>query len=167
MKKEVTNNKGFSLVELIVVIAIMAVLMAVLAPALLRYVEKSRKQTDESSAAEITNAVEIALSDDTIYDEVAGSTTITVTYDGKTGSLTPAGIDVSAVTSAEDDFMAEIGTTLKASEDSGSYSIAAAKSKTHKEDTFTVTAEFDSTKSCYVVEGKWASEDSSSSGSST
>ena len=42
MKK---NNKGFSLVELIVVVAIMAVLVGVLAPAYLGYVEKSRRQT--------------------------------------------------------------------------------------------------------------------------
>ncbi|MCM1143504.1 MAG: prepilin-type N-terminal cleavage/methylation domain-containing protein, partial [Lachnoclostridium sp.] len=39
MKKEM-NNKGFSLVELIIVIAIMVILVAVLAPQYLRYVEK-------------------------------------------------------------------------------------------------------------------------------
>ena len=40
------GNKGFSLVELIVVIAIMAVLVGVLAPTLIRNVEKSRESTD-------------------------------------------------------------------------------------------------------------------------
>ena len=40
MKK--LNNKGFSLVELIIVIAIMAVLAGALAPALITYIEKSR-----------------------------------------------------------------------------------------------------------------------------
>lgn len=39
------KNKGFSLIELVVVVAIMAVLVGVLAPAYLRYVEKSRRQT--------------------------------------------------------------------------------------------------------------------------
>ena len=37
------NNKGFSLVELIVVVAIMAVLIGVLVPTLVRNVEKSKK----------------------------------------------------------------------------------------------------------------------------
>ena len=39
------NQKGFSLIELIVVVAIMAVLVGVMAPAYLRYVEKARRQT--------------------------------------------------------------------------------------------------------------------------
>ena len=38
------NNKGFSLVELIIVIAIMAILVGVIAPQLILYIEKSRAQ---------------------------------------------------------------------------------------------------------------------------
>lgn len=73
MKKELKNtkrknNKGFSLVELIVVIAIMAVLMAVLAPAMLRYVEKSRIQKDDSAVSEAANAAQLALADETVYN---------------------------------------------------------------------------------------------------
>ena len=64
------ENKGFSLVELIVVIAIMAVMTSVLAPALLQYVERSRAQKDDSAMGEVTNAIMLALSDQEIYDEV-------------------------------------------------------------------------------------------------
>lgn len=51
------NNKGFSLVELIVVIAIMAVLVGVLAPQFIKYVESSRRSTDVSNAESIRSAV--------------------------------------------------------------------------------------------------------------
>ena len=51
------NNKGFSLVELIIVIAIMAVLIVVLAPQYLRYVERSRNSTDRSNADSIESAL--------------------------------------------------------------------------------------------------------------
>ncbi len=68
MKK--TNNKGFSLVELIVVIAIMGVLMVVLAPQYLKFVEKSRLQKDNSAIAEIANTMKTAMADDTIATAV-------------------------------------------------------------------------------------------------
>ena len=54
MKK--TNNKGFSLVELIVVIAIMAVLVGVLAPQFLKYVESSRRAKDIQLASSMQTA---------------------------------------------------------------------------------------------------------------
>jgi prepilin-type N-terminal cleavage/methylation domain-containing protein len=81
------KNKGFSLVELIVVIAIMAVLMAVLAPTLLRYVEKTRQQRDDSAVAEVRNALELALSDDAIFTDLAGRQ-VTVQVNGSTGAIT-------------------------------------------------------------------------------
>ena len=63
------ENKGFSLVELIVVIAIMAVMTSVLAPSLLGYVEKSRMQKDDSAMGEVSNAIKLALADQNVYDE--------------------------------------------------------------------------------------------------
>ena len=55
------RNHGFSLVELVVVVAIMAVLVGILAPAYLSYIEKTRIQKDESAAGEIYRAAEIVV----------------------------------------------------------------------------------------------------------
>ena len=74
------NNKGFSLVELIIVIAIMAVLIGVLAPQYIRYVEKSRYQTDVTMIEEVKSAIDIALSEPDIYATIPDTaTTITFT----------------------------------------------------------------------------------------
>ena len=93
MKK--MNNKGFSLVELIIVIAIMAVLMGVLAPQFLKYVESSRKQKDESAAEEVRNATEIAMSNEKIYqyfvNDLSGSAKVTVST---TGGVKATGFDL-------------------------------------------------------------------------
>ncbi|MEG1242930.1 MAG: prepilin-type N-terminal cleavage/methylation domain-containing protein, partial [Oscillospiraceae bacterium] len=59
LQKAKANNKGFTLVELIVVIAILGVLMAVLVPQYIQYVEKSRIGVDESIFGEIAHNMEI------------------------------------------------------------------------------------------------------------
>ncbi len=70
LKRIKNTTKRYSLIELIVVIAIMVVLAAVLAPALLGYVEKSRAQKDSSAMDEVTNAITLSLAEPTIYDEL-------------------------------------------------------------------------------------------------
>lgn len=144
MKKELKNtkrknNKGFSLVELIVVIAIMAVLMAVLAPAMLRYVEKSRIQKDRSAVSEAAHAAELALGDDDIYDKAitalgTGTTiTITVSGDGTTASTaTPA------VTELTDDVDKTVGNIKFAS-------------KKYSGQTATIVFTYNATKSAFVL----------------
>ena len=63
MNTKTKGNRGFSLVELIIVIAIMAVLVGVLAPAYLRYVEKSRKSADIQAIGAVMSAMEMAAID--------------------------------------------------------------------------------------------------------
>jgi type IV pilus assembly protein PilA len=62
------GNKGFSLVELIIVIAIMAILVGVMAPQLLKYVERSRQSSDAQLADTVRTAVLTALLDPAVDD---------------------------------------------------------------------------------------------------
>ena len=64
------KNKGFSLVELIIVIAIMAILAAAIAPALIRYIDKSRKADDVTAAGTVNSAMSSALANEDAYDEI-------------------------------------------------------------------------------------------------
>ena len=64
------KNKGFTLVELIIVIAIVAIISITIAPMLLRYIDKSRKADDVDSAGVIATALNTALSNDAVYDIV-------------------------------------------------------------------------------------------------
>ena len=73
MKKD---NKGFSLVELIIVIAIMAVLVGVLAPQFIKYVEQSRRSRDIQTAQEIREAILADIADGVITADINGN------YDG-------------------------------------------------------------------------------------
>lgn len=81
MRKERMNDKGFSLVELIIVIAIMAILLVVLAPQYLRYVERSRNSTDLQNATEIVTALQVYAADPE-SDEPAVAGTIAIIDDG-------------------------------------------------------------------------------------
>lgn len=98
MKK--TNNKGFSLVELIIVIAIMAILAGAIAPALIRYIDKSRKSNDVSSCKSIKTAVETALGNEDVY---AYLTSVAQATDYNAVKITPGvatseGDDTGAIT---------------------------------------------------------------------
>ena len=60
------NNKGFSLVELIIVIAILAILVGVMAPQLIKYIEKTNVSSDAQLCDSIRSAVQTSMLDPTV-----------------------------------------------------------------------------------------------------
>ncbi|MBE5884213.1 MAG: type II secretion system protein [Lachnospiraceae bacterium] len=59
--KGTPDNRGFSLIELIIVIAIMAVLIGVLAPQYLKFATNARVATDVTNAQEIAKVIDAAI----------------------------------------------------------------------------------------------------------
>ena len=91
MKKITKNNKGFSLIELIIVIAIMAVLVAIIAPNLTKYLGSSKTKTDEKNLDEVKQQVLNAISD-AETNEITVKVGV-ITIDGSSGSITVTGGD--------------------------------------------------------------------------
>lgn len=60
MKK---NNKGFSLVELIVVVLIMGIIAVALAPQVMKWVGEARTNSDKNTAKDIKSSIQIAVAD--------------------------------------------------------------------------------------------------------
>lgn len=57
------GNKGLSLIELIVAIAIMAILVGVIAPQMVKYIERAKQVKIEKETSEFIRAAQIALVD--------------------------------------------------------------------------------------------------------
>ncbi len=79
-KRPFRRNDGFSLVELIVVIAIMAILTGALAPALIKYVKKAR----EAAYIEAADSIELAVETMVIDAGKDGYTVLGISYNGST-----------------------------------------------------------------------------------
>ncbi len=99
MKKN--NNKGFTLAELLIVVAIIAVLVAVAIPIFNTQLEKAREATDIANARDFYAEIAVGLVDGTLTKsgdtmKVTGNLTATPTYDanGVLTSVSVAGVTV-------------------------------------------------------------------------
>lgn len=63
LQAQLKDQKGFSLVELIVVIAIMVILIAMLVPNVIGYINKATVATEKSAAATIFTAAQTYVTD--------------------------------------------------------------------------------------------------------
>lgn len=86
-KKVKKNNKGFTLVELIIVIAIIAILVAVLAPNYVKYVDRSRWSSDRNDCESLLGEIKTAVIDVQNDGGTVNDFTAVVT----SGGLTPTG----------------------------------------------------------------------------
>lgn len=92
------KNKGFSLVELIIVIAIMAILVGIAAPLLFKYIEKANVSADFQLCSSIQEAVNIASTD----PDVVTATDDSSEYIDKLNDGTVCKLDASFFTSGSD-----------------------------------------------------------------
>ncbi|MCI6498553.1 type II secretion system protein [Lachnospiraceae bacterium HCP1S3_C3] len=90
---EKNKNSGFSLIELIIVIAIMAVLVALIAPNMTKYLSKSKRNTDLHNAGELADMIQVCINDYEVeHGEFikTGGGNVTLSWSGKNVSGGPA-----------------------------------------------------------------------------
>lgn len=107
MKKTKKNNKGFSLVELIVVVLIMGIIAVALAPQVMKWVDNSKINSDKNNAKALKSSIQTALSEWQIGNPLPAGKTGTANINGSSTSLTGlsdfAGLDlkIEAVTAKD------------------------------------------------------------------
>ncbi|MDE5782351.1 MAG: type II secretion system GspH family protein [Lachnospiraceae bacterium] len=139
MKKITKNNKGFSLIELIIVIAIMAVLVAIIAPNLTKYLGSSKKNTDKKNADELAAQIQNCISDFESTDGNPYLGACTIAWSGATATVTgggaPAGTNKSFQTLLND----AITSATESKETGGNASATIALKGTDASEGYTIT----------------------------
>ena len=107
-----STKKGFTLVELIVVLVILAVLAAMLVPGLIGYIDRARAEKEYQTAATVYSAAQAVLTEMYAKDELADDATAIAKGDFQQGTgddardyaLFLAGLEEDAVADYSFDF---------------------------------------------------------------
>ena len=107
--RKMKNQKGFTLVELIVVLVILAILAAMLVPALTGYIDKANNEKIIATTRQVVMAAQTEVSEAYASKTLTDNTKITITG-GTTNTIVPVpGVATTEVNGANIVKLAEVG----------------------------------------------------------
>lgn len=125
------NNKGFSLVELIVVVLIMAIIAVALSPQVMKWVGNARIAADNTSYNALVSNAQLAYANENVFTTCKGET-YTVTMDGTNTKVT-GGTDSKRVKFTDEmDNLVDDWTNIKAKVSGATYTFTITDGKVTK-----------------------------------